>query len=188
MKKIDALVGIVNDQSEMCRKLNDELIDLKAQVKTDGDRIKSLETSFKQKYDECNAKCLENPAAISDAEKKFKDNLSLKDPSKIVENFKPTLSKGIISRDALLVNLRDLQSQYVNQFECDLQLGTKDISRYAEIQRKLETVDIVERKNRLDYKKKECDDIFKNDFVSKIGDAIREAKNQFKKLNEKCDA
>ena len=184
-EKIDALVGIVNDQSEKCRKLNEELIDLKAQVKTDEDRIESLETSFKQKYDECNAKSLENPAAFSDADKKFKDNLSLKDSSKIVENFKPTLSKGIISRDALLVNLRDLQSQYVNQFECDLQLGIKDISRYAEIQRKLETVDIVERKNRLDYKKKECDDIFKNDFVSKIGDAIREAKNQFKKLNEK---
>ena len=95
------------------------------------------------------------------------------------------LSKLIISKETSFDDLKNLQSKYINQFECDLLLGTKDISRYAEIQRKLETVDIVERKNRLDYKKKECDDIFKNDFVSKIGDAIREAKNQFKKLNEK---
>ncbi len=184
-EKIDALAEIVNEQSKLCRKLNDELLNLKVQVKADKGRIESLGTLFKQKYDECNAKSFENPAAFSDAEKKFKENLSLKESSKIAENFKPMLSKLIISKETSFDDLKNLQSKYINQFECDLLLGTKDISRYAEIQRKLETVDIVERKNRLDYKKKECDDIFKNDFVSKIGDAIREAKNQFKKLNEK---
>ena len=78
-EKIDALAEIVKEQSKLCLKLNDELLDLKAQVKADKGRIESLGTLFKQKYDECNAKSFENPAAFSDAEKKFKENLSLKE-------------------------------------------------------------------------------------------------------------
>lgn len=184
-EKISDITQQIENQKDTVDGLGDDLIELQAKINSSNETISALRDLLNQKNSDCNNRASENINAYNEAEKKLKDNRVQKDPNKIIENFKPRLKALEGEKNAALEELKELQIAYINNFMCDLRLGTIDMPRYAEIWHKLDSVDIVERKNRLDFKQKECDDIFKNEFVSKMGEAIRDAYSQFKKLNEK---
>lgn len=184
-QKISEIAQQKENQKEIVKQLSDEIIALGSEIQTANNLLLSLEDSLEQKRIDCENRALQNIAAYNDAEKKFKENRTQKDPAKIIENYRPRLKVLDGEKNQALDKLKESQTSYNLQFMCDLRLGTIDMQRYSDIWRKLDTVDIVERQNRLDLKKSECDDIFKNEFVFKMGEAIRDAITQFKKLNEK---
>ena len=102
----------------------------------------------------------------------------------IVENFNRRLVALRGESDGKLKDLTRLQSNYNIQFASDIPEGMTAFNQYIDVQNRLRNVVIKARQNNLETARKQSEDIFKEDFLVKMRNMIRNARTQFKKLND----
>ncbi len=129
-------------------------------------------------------------AEYSVAIEKYKLNRKSKSPQRIYDNFSPQRSQFENERNELLNGdrgLRALQNAFNSRFSMDFTVGLTQEAEYREAADKLRKVEIVRYEDKLRTAKKDCEKIFRGDFLSKMKEYIENAKQEFRNLNKALD-
>jgi DNA repair exonuclease SbcCD ATPase subunit len=121
---------------------------------------------------------------FKDASDKYEENRRTKTPKIICENFGPRKQTVENEKNKINNRLIEKQTNFNNSFGLDFKVGIEEKEKYLELLQKLENVDIVTYKEKIIEGKKECEEIFKTDFLSKMKELIENAKTEFKQLNK----
>lgn len=166
------------------KSVDNQLIDLKADAKSFGEKLFSKETELEKISAICTESEQKEPAAYADAVQKYKQHPKIRTPEIIVDNFNRRLAALNRESEGKLSDLKRLQSNYNIQFASDIPEGMIAFNQFIDIQNRLRNVVIKDRQSKLEMARKQSEDIFKEDFLVKMRDMIRKAKQQFKNLND----
>ena len=180
-----------NSLKEQIKSLNNEinglineLISLKADAKSSGDELKNKITEFNNSERICGEREQNEPVAYADAVQKYNQHRKTKAPEIVVDNFSRRLVALRTDAGNILSELKKMQSRYNVQFTSDIPDGMVAINQYIDVQTRLRNIVIKDRQQNLENARKQSEDIFKSDFLLKMQDMIRKAKQQFKELND----
>lgn len=166
------------------RELSDALIKLNATAQSSSEELKKRIDAFENSKNICDGREQKETIAYADAVQKYNQHRKTKTPETIVENFSRRLVALNTDAVKLLDALKKMQSRYNVQFTSDIPDGMVAINQYIDVQSRLRNVVIKDRQQNLENARKQSEDIFKSDFLLKMQDMIRKAKQQFKELND----
>jgi uncharacterized protein YPO0396 len=160
------LTGSLKTQIDSNMKLVNEIISL----------IFSLENNFR-------ALC-ESDAEIAElGMNKFQEQIKLKAPATIVQNFSP-MKVGLQNKKYEMVGeLIKLQANYCKKNDCDLGSGNEEMQEYVNEHHKLVASDIIKYEEDLKKAKENCHLEFRESFLARLKENIENAKLEFKNLN-----
>ncbi len=150
-----------------------QLAEYKARHDSERDSLRALADNDEKAYEE--------------AGKKYSDNRRKKAPETIISNFTPQKSQFQNERIQLTDSLKAQQYTFNYDYSCDFTSGTEGIDEYISAAQKLRTVELVKYEEKLKTAKKECEEIFRSDFLSKMKEHIEAARNEFRNLNKALD-
>ncbi|PKM87165.1 MAG: cell division protein MukB, partial [Firmicutes bacterium HGW-Firmicutes-12] len=114
---------------------------------------------------------------------KFNEQIKMKGPATIVQNFSP-LKVGLQNRkNDLCGELIKLQLSYCSKNDCDLGSGYEQIQEYINEHHKLVVSDIIKYEEDLEKAKENCHLEFKESFLARLKENIDNARLEFKNLN-----
>lgn len=114
---------------------------------------------------------------------KFNEQVKIKSPATIVQNFSP-LKVGLVNkRDEFITELIKLQSNYCSKYDCDLGTGNEYINEYIQEHHKLVASDIIKYEEDLKKAKENCELEFRESFLARLKENIENARLEFKYLN-----
>lgn len=114
---------------------------------------------------------------------KFNEQVKLKVPALIVQNFSPR-KVGLFNKKIELNNeLIKLQNKYCSNYKCDLGFGYEQIKGYINEHHKLISSDIIKYEEDLKKAKENCELEFRESFLARLKENIENAKQEFKNLN-----
>ena len=140
--------------------------------------------AFENSKSICDCREQDEPVAYADAVQKYGQHRKSKQPETVLENFSRRLVALKTDAGSKLNELKRLQSHYNLQFTSDIPDGIDAINQYIDVQTRLRNIVIKDRQQNLESARKQSEDIFKSDFLLKMQDMIRKAKQQFKELND----
>jgi uncharacterized protein YPO0396 len=114
---------------------------------------------------------------------KFNEQVKIKSPSTIVQNFSPLKAGLENKKNDLNMELIQLQSKYSSKYNCDLGTGYKQIEEYIKENHKLVSSDIIKYEEDLKKAKENCELEFRESFLARLKENIDNAKLEFKNLN-----
>jgi len=115
--------------------------------------------------------------------KKFHEQVKLKAPATIVQNFSP-LKVGLQhKKDDLTGELIKLQLNYCSNNDCDLGSGNEQMQEYINEHYKLVASDIIKYEADLAKAKENCHLEFRESFLARLKENIENARLEFKNLN-----
>jgi len=126
-------------------------------------------------------KCSEED--IQEGLDKFNEQVKLKTPAVIVQNFSPRRAGLINKKTELNIELIKLQNKYCSNYKCDLGTGYEEIRGYKEDHHKLFSSDIIKYEEDLKKAKENCELEFRESFLARLKENIENAKQEFKNLN-----
>lgn len=118
------------------------------------------------------------------ASDKYQRNRRSKEPQKIYDNYSPQRTQFENEKNNLIKQLYGLQSDFNAEFSFDFTTGTEEASQYREAADKLARVEIVKYEEKLRTARRDCESIFRSDFLSKMKEHIERAKQEFRNLNK----
>ena len=138
--------------------------------------ISTLESNF-------SLVCESNAEAAEWGMNKFNEQVKLKTPATIVQNFTP-MKVGLQNKKIELISdLVKLQVNYCSKNDCDLGSGYEQIQEYVNEHHKLEASDIIKYEADLEKAKENCHLEFRESFLARLNENIENAKSEFKNLN-----
>ena len=164
------------------QELINALIKLNATAQSSSDELKERIDAFENSICDCREQ--DEPVAYADAVQKYGQHRKSKQPETVLENFSRRLVALKTDAGSKLNELKRLQSHYNLQFTSDIPDGIDAINQYIDVQTRLRNIVIKDRQQNLESARKQSEDIFKSDFLLKMQDMIRKAKQQFKELND----
>ena len=180
-RQLDEKIESLNTE---IRDLSDSLIKLNATAQSSSEELKKRIETFKDRQNICECREQDEPAAYADAVQKYNQHRKTKTPETVVDNFSRRLVALNTDADKILDVLKKMQSRYNVQFTSDIPDGMVAINQYIDVQTRLRNIVIKDRQQNLESARKQSEDIFKSDFLLKMQDMIRKAKQQFRELNE----
>ena len=174
----------ISENEKEQKTIENRLIDLKADAKSFGEKLFNEKISQERITTICAEREEKEPAAYFEAVQKYAQHQKSKSSMVIVENFNRRLVALRGESEGKLKDLTRLQSNYNIQFASDIPEGMTAFNQYIDVQNRLRNVVIKERQNNLETARKQSEDIFKEDFLVKMRNMIRNARTQFKKLND----
>lgn len=114
---------------------------------------------------------------------KFNDQIKIKSPGTIVQNFSPLKVGFENKKNEYCVDLIKLQSNYCSKYDCDLGSGYEQIHEYIKENHKLVSSDIIKYEEDLKRAKENCELEFRESFLARLKENIENAKQEFKNLN-----
>ena len=180
-RQLDEKIESLNTE---IRDLSDTLIKLNATAQSSSEELKKRIETFKDRQNICECREQDEPAAYADAVQKYNQHRKTKTPETVVDNFSRRLVALNTDADKTLDVLKKIQSRYNVQFTSDIPDGMVAINQYIDVQTRLRNIVIKDRQQNLENARKQSEDIFKSDFLLKMQDMIRKAKQQFKELND----
>lgn len=180
-RQLDEKIESLNTE---IRDLSDSLIKLNATAQSSSEELKKRIETFKDRQNICECREQDEPAAYADAVQKYNQHRKTKTPETVVDNFSRRLVALNTDADKILDVLKKIQSRYNVQFTSDIPDGMVAINQYIDVQTRLRNIVIKDRQQNLESARKQSEDIFKSDFLLKMQDMIRKAKQQFRELNE----
>jgi uncharacterized protein YPO0396 len=166
------------------QELINALIKLNATAQSSSDELKERIDAFENSKSICDCREQDEPVAYADAVQKYNQHRKTKTPETVVDNFSRRLVALNTDADKILDTLKKMQSRYNVQFTSDIPDGMVAINQYIDVQTRLRNIVIKDRQQNLESARKQSEDIFKSDFLLKMQDMIRKAKQQFKELND----
>lgn len=183
-ERLRQIKNLISENENEQKTIGSRLIDLKADAKSFGIELRNEKTSQGQIAAICSDREEKEPAAYSEAVQKYNQHQKSKSPETIVENFNRRLVALKGESESKLKELTRFQSNYNIQFASDIPEGMTAFNQYIDVQNRLRNVVIKDRQNNLETARRQSEDIFKEDFLVKMRNMIRDAKTQFKKLND----
>ena len=180
-RRLDEKIKSLNTE---IRELSDALIKLNATAQSSSDELKKRIEAFENNRNVCECREQDEPVAYADAVQKYNQHRKTKTPETVVDNFSRRLVALNTDADKILDALKKMQSRYNVQFTSDIPDGMVAINQYIDVQTRLRNIVIKDRQQNLESARKQSEDIFKSDFLLKMQDMIRKAKQQFKELND----
>lgn len=180
-RRLDEKIKSLNTE---IRELSDALIKLNATAQSSSDELKKRIEVFENNRNVCECREQDEPVAYADAVQKYNQHRKTKTPETVVDNFSRRLVALNTDADKILDTLKKMQSRYNVQFTSDIPDGMVAINQYIDVQTRLRNIVIKDRQQNLESARKQSEDIFKSDFLLKMQDMIRKAKQQFKELND----
>ncbi len=174
----------INSLNSEIRELDEDLISLKADAKSSGDELKNKITEFNNSERICGEREQNEPVAYAGAVQKYNQHRKTKAPEIVADNFSRRLVALRTDAGNILSELKKMQSRYNVQFTSDIPDGMVAINQYIDVQTRLRNIVIKDRQQNLENARKQSEDIFKSDFLLKMQDMIRKAKQQFRELND----
>ena len=114
---------------------------------------------------------------------KFNEQIKIKAPATIVQNFSP-LKVGLVNKqNELTGELMKLQVSYCSKNDCDLGSGYEQMQEYINEHHKLVASDIIKYEEDLEKAKENCHLEFRESFLARLKENIENAKLEFKNLN-----
>jgi len=114
---------------------------------------------------------------------KFNEQIKIKAPATIVQNFSP-LKVGLQNKkNELTGELMKLQVSYCSKNDCDLGSGYEQMQEYINEHHKLVASDIIKYEEDLAKAKENCHLEFRESFLARLKENIENAKLEFKNLN-----
>lgn len=166
------------------RESNSKLTQSKAILMALEENLIEITKKLTEKNAEFDSKKEEKISELKEAEEKFIQNKKNRTAKEIAENFSPMIAKYKNYEAKFLDEMKNLQFDFNKNAQMDFKIGLEEIDRYIEQERKLEKVLIVNQKDALEKMKKQSEEIFRADFLSKMKELIESAKKQFIELNK----
>lgn len=114
---------------------------------------------------------------------KFNDQIKIKTPATIVQNFSPLKAGLENKKNEYCIDLVKLQTSYCSKYDCDLGSGYEQIHEYIKEHYKLVSSDIIKYEEDLKKAKENCQLEFRESFLARLKENIENAKLEFKNLN-----
>ena len=114
---------------------------------------------------------------------KFTEQIRLKTPATIVQNFSPMKVGLQNKKQELTGELIKLQVNYSSKNACDLGSGHEQMQEYVNEHYKLVASDIIKYEEDLEKAKEHCNLEFRESFLARLKENIENAKQEFKNLN-----
>jgi uncharacterized protein YPO0396 len=153
-------------------------------IENDNARLKETENEFAERRTLLEATEKNYPASVPDAMDKYVQNRKKKAPKSIFENYSPQNKQLNNELDALVTRLKDSQMEYNHTYEQDFMPGIEGIRDYIDARSELEKVEIVKYESKLRDSRRNCEEIFRNDFLAKMRENIERARTEFNSLNK----
>jgi uncharacterized protein YPO0396 len=160
------LTGSLKTQIDSNIKLLNEIMSL----------VFTLENSFR-------ALCDSDAEVAEVGLNKFQEQIKLKAPATIVQNFSPMKVGLQNKKNELVADLIKLQLNFCSKNDCDLGLGYEQIQEYINEHHKLVASDIIKYEEDLEKAKENCHLEFRESFLARLKENIENAKLEFKNLN-----
>lgn len=181
--QIDECTAVVSDKDKKL-KGNIELIgNLKNKLEANNTGVTNTQTVIYALEKSFNGLCEEDTKATKFGLNKFDEQVKIKSPATIVQNFSP-LKVGLENKKMeYCLDLIKLQSSYSSKYNCDLGSGYEQIGEYIKENHKLITSDIIKYEEDLKKAKENCELEFRESFLARLKENIENAKMEFKNLN-----
>lgn len=114
---------------------------------------------------------------------KFQEQIKLKAPATIAQNFSPMKVMLQNKKNELVGDLIKLQLNFCSKNDCDLGSGYENIQEYINEHYKLVASDIIKYEEDLKKAKENCHMEFRESFLARLKENIENAKLEFKNLN-----
>lgn len=196
LKKAEANPSYIQIQMQIeeCRKvvvnkdkeyylLNKRVGELETKLKTNKISIENMLTLVSVLEKNFSELCDRDTEASILGINKFNEQVKIKSPATIVQNFSP-LKVGLENKkDDFCKELYKLQTNYCSKYDCDLGLGYEQIDEYIKENHKLVSSDIIKYEEDLKKAKENCELEFRESFLARLKENIENAKLEFKNLN-----
>lgn len=114
---------------------------------------------------------------------KYNDQVKIKSPATIVQNFSPRKVGLDNERNKYCEELVKLQVKYCSKYDCDFGSGYEQMDEYIKEHHKLVSSDIIKYEEDLKRAKDNCQLEFRESFLARLKENIESAKLEFKNLN-----
>ncbi|MDD4089737.1 MAG: SbcC/MukB-like Walker B domain-containing protein, partial [Tissierellia bacterium] len=172
-KKEKVISAVDKKLGELEQKINSNNILIKGKKK----EVTLQESNFNNLCGKCSEE------DIQEGLDKFNDQVKLKTPAVIVQNFSPRRAGLINKKNDFNFELIKLQNKYCSNYKCDLGIGYEEIRGYKEEHHKLYSSDIIKYEEDLKKAKENCELEFRESFLARLKENIENAKQEFKNLN-----
>lgn len=183
------------DQIEQTEHNRDELLDfikklerqemrLENSVEENKNQVFQIESKLDAESKEFFEYQDKEPTIYNEANEKYLDQRNRLDIPKILENFesyKKTL-EGIYNR--LFSELCSVQGSYNSTFGKDYVSGLEGFAQFKNQFDKLNNIEIVRTEETIRKCRDKCEDIFRNEFLSKMKESIESARDEFENLKK----
>lgn len=157
--------------------------DLERMLKFNKVEIESLISTILHLENNFTSLCEEEAEAAVFGINKYSEQVKIKSPATIVQNFSPR-KVGLENDKAKQGNeLVELQAKYCSKYDCDLGSGYEQMEDYIKEHHKLVSSDIIKYEEDLKKAKDNCQMEFRESFLARLKENIENAKLEFKNLN-----
>ena len=183
-QKIQVQEEIQNNLTEEQSSLRDEKSRMAQKIQTDSENCVNLKTQLSALKENLDSASVQKVGVFSEAEEKYAFESKTKSAKTIAENFSPrkaTLQNQYRDMERKLIQK---QSDYDTKFIRDFKVGVENIAEYREVFKKIDGVEIVKYEEKIREAKKDSEEIFRNEFLSKMKEAIEASQYEFKNLQK----
>jgi len=174
---------VVSEKDKQYTKVIESIGELKTKIISNKNNIKSLEYSIGILEKSFNELCNKDAEITMLGINKFNDQVKIKSPATIVQNFS-TFKVGLENKKNELINeLISLQNKYCRKYDCDLGIGNEQMDEYIKEHHKLESSHIIKYEEDLKKAKENCELEFRESFLARLKENIEDARSEFKQLN-----
>ena len=184
VKKIEEQEKLQNELYKRQNKIRDEKSSLKVKIQSDEKETESLKNQTAELKKYLDNISIEKVSLFDEAGKKFKEELKIKSAQTISENFSPRRETLKNQFESLKEQLIQKQCKYNVDFTRDFKHGVENLAEYIEVFKKIDGVEIVKYEEKIRQAKADSEDIFRNEFLSKMKEAIETSQYEFENLRK----
>ena len=183
-QKIKAQEEKQNGFVERQNSLRDEKAKLEVKIHADSEKTESLKNQAQSLKQNLDSVSIEKVSAFSEAQEKYASESKAKSAETISANFSPRLETLKNQFESMKEKMIQKQAKYNSDFIRDFKVGVENILEYRDVFKKIDGVEIVRYEEKIRKAKEDSEEIFRNEFLSKMKEAIESSQYEFKNLQK----
>ncbi|ETT45440.1 MULTISPECIES: ATP-binding protein [Paenibacillus] len=181
--QIDECNRVVDNLEEQHTASNKKIGELEKTLKINNNDIENMIGTISSLEKNFNSLCEKEAEATDLGLHKYNEQIKIKSPVTIVQNFSPRKAGLENERTKYCDELVKLQANYCSKYDCDLGSGYEQMDEYIKEHHRLDSSDIIKYGEDLKKAKDNCQLEFKESFLARLKENIENAKLEFKNLN-----
>lgn len=170
--------------TEEQNRLRDEKSNLNLQIRNGMQKQDDLQSQLSALKETLDSVSVEKVSAFTEAQEKYAAETKTKSAETIAANFSPRLATLQNQYKDMERNLIQKQSDYDSKFIRDFKMGVENIAEYRDVFKKIDGVEIVKYEEKIRQAKADSEEIFRNEFLSKMKEAIESSQYEFSNLRK----
>ena len=165
-------------------RLRDEKSNLNLQIQNKTENSRNLQSQLSSLKENLDIVSIEKVSEYTEAQEKYETESKTKSAETITTNFSPRLVTLQNQYKEMEKNLIQKQSDYDSKFIRDFKIGVENIAEYRDVFKKIDGVEIVKYEEKIRQAKADSEEIFRNEFLSKMKEAIESSQYEFNNLRK----